>query len=42
MSDLTVVVYNAVAAVAPIYGVALGDPTDKATWRIDFAPSATV
>jgi hypothetical protein len=32
---------NAVAAVCPIDGLAVGDPADKATWRIDFDPSAT-
>lgn len=31
----------AVAAVCPIDGVAIVDPADKATWRIDFQPQAT-
>jgi hypothetical protein len=34
-------VHLAVAAVCPIDGVAIGDPSDKATWRIDFAAAAT-
>lgn len=32
---------KAVRAVAPIDGVAVGDPADKKTWRIDFMPTAT-
>ena len=30
-----------IAAVCPIDGVAIGDPNNIATWRIDFAVSAT-
>jgi hypothetical protein len=30
-----------IAAVCPIQGVAVVDPNDRATWRIDFDPSAT-
>jgi hypothetical protein len=33
--------HDSIAAVCPIVGVAVGDPANKATWRIDFAPSAT-
>jgi hypothetical protein len=33
--------HDAIAAVAPIDGVAVGIPTDKTTWRIDFQTSAT-
>lgn len=29
------------AAVCPIDGVAIGDPNDPKTWRIDFAANAT-
>ncbi len=32
---------TALKAVCPIYGVSVGDPQDKATWRIDFKPEAT-
>ncbi len=32
---------NGIAAVCPIVGVSVGDPSDKATWRIDYGPSAT-
>lgn len=37
VSDL----HNAIVAVAPIFGVAIGIRADKATWRIDFKPEAT-
>ncbi len=30
-----------VAAACPILGISVADPKDKATWRIDFDPSAT-
>lgn len=30
-----------IAAVCPIDGVAIGDPANAKTWRIDFSPSAT-
>ena len=33
--------HRAIAAACPILGIAIGDPEDKATWRIDFDPSAT-
>lgn len=29
------------AAGIPVVSVAIGDPADRATWRIDFDPSAT-
>lgn len=31
----------AIKAVCPITGVSIGDPEDKATWRIDFLPEAS-
>lgn len=33
--------HRALAAVAPIDGVSIGDATDKSTWRIDFAEGAS-
>jgi len=39
--NVTTKLYEAIAAVAPIDGVAIGDPTDKQTWRIDFKDEAT-
>jgi hypothetical protein len=33
--------YESIAAVAPIDGVAVGVPNDKSTWRIDFRAEAT-
>lgn len=30
-----------IAALCPIDGIAIGDPANPATWRIDFAVSAT-
>lgn len=33
--------HNALAAVCPIQGVAVADPADRSTWRVDFDPSAT-
>ncbi|WFS07795.1 hypothetical protein [Methylobacterium sp. 391_Methyba4] len=33
--------HAALAAVCPILGVSLGDPDNRATWRIDFDPAAT-
>lgn len=30
----------AIAAVCPIEGVSVGDPTSKVTWRIDYASAA--
>ena len=35
-------IHAAVAAVAPIDGVSIGDPADKRTWRIDFKDTATM
>ena len=32
---------QAIAAVAPIHGVSVGQQNDKATWRIDFKDEAT-
>lgn len=34
--------HEIIAAVAPIMGVSIGDPADKATWRVDFDPAATI
>lgn len=31
-----------IAKICPIDGVAIGDPTNPSTWRIDFGASATV
>ena len=31
----------AIRAVCPIVGVSVGSWTDRATWRVDFAPEAT-
>ena len=33
--------HDKVASVCPIVGLAIGDPADRSTWRIDFSPSAT-
>lgn len=33
--------HAALAAICPIEGVAIGNPADRKTWRIDFAPGAT-
>lgn len=33
--------HDQIAAVCPIVGLSIGHPSDKATWRIDYAPSAT-
>ena len=33
--------HSAIAAVCPIHGVAIVDPADKSTWRIDFKGEAT-
>ena len=33
--------HTKIAALCPIDGVAIGDPANPATWRIDFAVSAT-
>lgn len=29
------------AAVAPVFGISIGDRTDKSTWRVDFDNAAT-
>ena len=34
--------HRAIAAACPILGIAIADPEDKATWRIDFDPNATL
>jgi HD-GYP domain-containing protein (c-di-GMP phosphodiesterase class II) len=41
MANLAVRVHAAVAAVAPIDGVSIATPSDKSTWRVDFAPEVT-
>lgn len=33
--------YEFIAAIAPIEGIAIGDPAKRETWRIDFAQNAT-
>lgn len=33
--------HEAISAICPIDGVSIGDPSNKATWRIDFAAAAT-
>ena len=33
--------YQQLSVVASIYGVSIGKPNDKSTWRIDFADEAT-
>jgi len=33
--------HDAIAAVCPIYGVAVVDPAVNATWRVDYTPDAT-
>jgi len=38
---LVVQLHEAIAAVCPIVGVSVGDPDDKNTWSIDYAPEAT-
>ena len=37
----TALLHAAIAAACPIDGVAIGDPNDVSTWRIDFAVGAT-
>lgn len=39
MSNLAL--HEAIAAACPIVGVAIGDPADRSTWRINFAAEAT-
>jgi hypothetical protein len=33
--------HDSISAVCPIDGIAIGDPEDKSTWRLDFQPDAT-
>jgi hypothetical protein len=33
--------YDKISAVAPIFGVSIGQNNDPSTWRVDFDPSAT-
>lgn len=40
-ASVTQAITRAIAAVAPIDGVAFPDLTDKKSWRIDYQPSAT-
>lgn len=37
----TALLHDTLAAIAPVQGVRIGRPDDKATWSIDFAPEAT-
>lgn len=42
MDDINALgLHQAVAAVAPIEGVAIGNPDDRSTWRVDFTPTAS-
>jgi len=41
MSAYLSVLTQQVKAICPIYGISIGDKTDKSTWRIDFDPAAT-
>ena len=41
MMDILQVLNEKVEQVAPIFGVSLGETSDKSTWRIDFKPEAT-
>jgi len=41
MDDFSAELHGAVAAVCPIFGVAIVELNDKSTWRIDFQPIAT-
>lgn len=42
MASEAAIVYTALkAANVPIVSVAIGNPADRATWRIDFDPTAT-
>lgn len=34
--------HNAIAIVCPIEGVSVGSVADRSTWRIDYAPEATL
>lgn len=38
---LTIGLHDAIAEVAPIAGVSIGDWSDKQTWRVDYSASAT-
>jgi hypothetical protein len=42
IQDFTIELHNAIQAICPIEGVAIGDSGDKTTWRIDFLPRATL
>ncbi|GEM_PF-5587328 len=42
LHDLSQTAHAAISAVCPIDGVAIGDPADKSTWRIDFSGEATM
>lgn len=33
--------HHTIVAVCPIVGISIGEPDDRETWRIDFAPGAT-
>jgi len=41
MPNITEVLHRKIEAVAPVIGVAIGDLSNKPTWRIDFKPEAT-
>ena len=41
MKTLTIRVHEALSAIAPIIGVCVVKPSDKATWVVDFSPEAT-
>ena len=41
MAFYPAILHAKIAAICPIDGVAIGDPNDSKTWRIDFAVGAT-
>ena len=41
MTTIAEQLHDVVAAVCPITGLSIGDPKDKATWKIHFADTAT-
>ena len=41
LSYMAALLHAKIASVCPIDGVAIGDPADPKTWRIDFAVGAT-
>lgn len=41
MNDVALQLTAVIQAVCPIYGVWVGNPSDKTTWGIWFQPSAT-